>query len=94
MRKGTTPRAGPPLGRGYFACGEGVSGSGRSPRLGAGRFGWATLGCAGVGGKGVAVGSGSVSGRVSAHSQNRIENSFSFSKSVYNLQTNLNSIQI
>jgi hypothetical protein len=40
------------------------------------------------------AGPDSVSSRVSAHSQNRIENSFSFSKSVYNLQTNLNSIQI
>jgi hypothetical protein len=33
-------------------------------------FDWAMLGCAGVGGKkGMAVGSGSASGRVSAHSQ-------------------------
>jgi hypothetical protein len=32
-------------------------------------LGWAALGCTGVGGKGVAVGSGSASGRVSAHSQ-------------------------
>jgi hypothetical protein len=62
--------------------------------LGQAGFRWAALGCAGVGGKGVAVGLCSVSSRVSAHSQNRIENSFSFSKSVYNLQTNLNSIQI
>jgi hypothetical protein len=46
------PRAGPRLGRGCFTRGEGVSGSGRSPRLGAGRFGWAALGCAGVGGEG------------------------------------------
>jgi hypothetical protein len=28
------------------------------------------------------------------HSQNKFENSFSFSKSFYNLQTNFNSIQI
>jgi hypothetical protein len=64
-----TPRAGPRMGRGCFARGEGVSGLSRSPRLGAGCFGWAALGCARVRGKGVAVGSGSVSGRVSAHSQ-------------------------
>jgi hypothetical protein len=64
-----TPHAGPRLGRGCFARGEGVSGSGHLPRLGVGRFGWAALGCAGVGGKGVAVGSGSASGRVSAYSQ-------------------------
>jgi hypothetical protein len=63
------PRAGPRLGRGCFTRGEGVSGSGRSPQLGAGRFEWAALGCAGVGGKGVVVGSGSTSGWVSAHSQ-------------------------
>jgi hypothetical protein len=62
--------------------------------LGQAGFSWAMLGCTGVGGKGVDVGSGSVSSRVSAHSQNRIEYSFSFSKSIYNLQTNLNSIQI
>jgi hypothetical protein len=49
VRKGTTPRVGPRLGCGCFAHGEEVSGSGRSPRLGAGRFGWAALGCTGVG---------------------------------------------
>jgi hypothetical protein len=40
------------------------------------------------------AGPGSASSWVSAHSQNKIENPFSFSKSFYNLQTNLNSIQI
>jgi hypothetical protein len=51
---------------------RGKAGTGRAPRLGAGRFGWAALGCAGVRGKGVAAGPGSVFGRVSAHSQNSI----------------------
>jgi hypothetical protein len=49
-------------------------------------FGWAALGWE----RETVVGSGSASNRVSAHSQNKIENPFSFSKSVYNLQTNLN----
>jgi hypothetical protein len=53
-------------------------------------FGWAALGWE----REMAVGSGLASSRVSAHNQNKIENPFSFSKSVYNLQTNLNSIQI
>jgi hypothetical protein len=57
-------------------------------------FGWAALGYAGVAGKKRLAGPDSISSWVSAHSQNRIEISFSFSKSVYNLQTNLNSIQI
>jgi hypothetical protein len=51
VRKGTTPRTGLRLGRGCFVRGEGVSGSGCSPRLGAGRFGWAALGYARVGGR-------------------------------------------
>jgi hypothetical protein len=46
-----TPRTRPRLGRGCFTRGEGVSGSGRSPRPRAGRFGWDVLGCAGVGGR-------------------------------------------
>jgi hypothetical protein len=53
-------------------------------------FGWAALGWE----RETAVGSGSASSQVSAHSQNKIENPFSFSKYVYNLQTDLNSIQI
>jgi hypothetical protein len=49
-------------------------------------FGWAALEW---GGKGVAVGSGSASGRVLAHSQINIKNSFSFSKYVYNSQNKI-----
>jgi hypothetical protein len=49
-------------------------------------FGWAALGWE----RETAVGLGSASSPVSAHSQNNIKNPFSFSKSIYNLQTNLN----
>jgi hypothetical protein len=52
------------------------------------------MGRVGVGKGKRLVGPGSASSWVSALSQNKIENPFSFSKSFYNLQTNLNSIQI
>jgi hypothetical protein len=61
-----------------------------------GRAGWLQLGRAGLRrseGEGVAAGPGSASGRVSAHSQ-FCYLKFLFSKSIYNLQTNLNSFQI
>jgi hypothetical protein len=78
---------------------DGLRGRTRVARAGeAGQAGQVQLGHAGMGKGGGEkewlVRPGSASSCVLAHRQVGIRNPFSFSKSFYNLQTNLNSIQI
>jgi hypothetical protein len=93
VRKGTTPRAGLCLGRGCFTRGEGGVRDGPLASAGGRPLHWGRSGCAGVRGRGWLLGRA----RLSAGFQPTVSLVFKipfFSKSVYNLQNNLNSIQI